>query len=42
MFCYIFRTKNARKSIKGSNNSYYSLESNKPLSHKIGSFGRIA
>jgi len=27
--------------MKGSNDSYDSLESNKTLSHKIGSFGRL-
>jgi len=32
-----FGPRNARKSIKGSNDSHYSLESNKSLSNKIGS-----
>jgi len=33
-------TRNATKSIKPSKDSYYVLESNKILSHKIGSIGR--
>jgi len=34
-------TRNPRKFIKGSKDSYYSLESKKNLSHKIGSFGLL-
>jgi len=36
-FVYNFETRNARKSIKGSKDLYYSLVSNKTLSHEIGS-----
>jgi len=32
-----FETRNTRKSIKGAKDWYYSLESNKILSHEIGS-----
>jgi len=32
-----FETRNARKSVKGSNDSCYGLESNKTSSHNIGS-----
>jgi len=37
-FGHNFRTRKARKSIKVSKDSYYSLESHKALSHEIGSF----
>jgi len=40
-FGHNFGTRNARKSIKPSKESYYSLEYNKILSHEIGSFGRL-
>jgi len=36
-----FGTRYGTKSIKPSKDSYYSLESNKTLSHKIDSFGRL-
>jgi len=39
-FGHNFRTRNARKSIKGSKDSYYSLESNKTLSYNSGSLDR--
>jgi len=38
-FGYDFGTRNARKSIKGSKDLYYSLVSNKTLIQTIGSFG---
>ena len=37
IFWHNFWTRNARKSIKGSKGSYYSLESKTTLSHEIGS-----
>jgi len=39
-FWHNFGIRNARKSIKGSKDSYYSLESNITLSHNIGSLDR--
>jgi len=39
-FGHNFGTRNARKSIKGSKDSYHSLESHKTLSHEIGSVDR--
>ena len=40
-FGHSFRTRNARKSMKGSNDSYDSLESNKTFSYEIGSIGPL-
>jgi len=41
LFCHYFWTRNATKSIKPSKDSHYSLESNKTLSHEIGSIYRL-
>jgi len=41
LFCLNVWTTNARKLIKGSKDSYYSLESKKILSYKIGSIVRL-
>jgi len=38
---HIFSTRNARKSTKGSKNSYSNLKSKKTLSHNIGSLDRM-
>ena len=40
-FGHNFGNRSARKSIKRSEDSYYSLESNKTLCHNIGSCGRF-
>ena len=40
-FDHNFETRNARKLMKCSKDSYYSLESHKILRHKIGSFGQL-
>jgi len=41
LFCHNVWTRNARKSIKGSKDSYCGLESKKTLSYKIGSIVRL-
>ena len=41
IFWYNFGSRNARNSIKGSKDSYYNLESNKTLRHKISTFVRL-
>jgi len=40
-FGHNFGNRNTRKSIKPSKDSYYSLKSNKLLSHEINSFGQL-
>ena len=41
VICHYFWTRNATKSIKTTQDTRYSLESNKTLSHEIDSIGRL-